>query len=142
MCSPAVIHSLEGRREQLLAQLAAIGNLRPGSLTERYRKCGKPNCHCATEPNGGHGPSFSLSRQVKGKTIIRIIPREAVAETRAQLAECQRFRSLSAELIEVSERLCDARLKHHKQVSSETAQAEKGGSRARSQRKSRRRSGP
>lgn len=139
MPPPAQIDSLQECREQLLAELAAIGDLRPGSLTERYRKCGKPTCHCATDGTAGHGPSFSLSRQVQGKTVTRIIAPAAVAQTRAQLAECQRFRALSAELIEVSERLCDARLKR-KKASSETATAEKGGSRAPSRRKSRPRS--
>jgi len=136
MATPAEIDALEKRRKQLLAELAAIGELRPGSLTERYRKCGKPTCHCATEVTGGHGPSFSLSRKVEGKTVTRIIPSAAVAETREQLAEYQRFRGLSAELIEVSERLCDLRLRA-RQTGSETAAAEKGGSRERSKRPSR-----
>lgn len=125
MSTPSEIDDLQRRREKVLADLAAIGDLRPGSLTERYRKCGKPNCHCATEPNGGHGPSFSLSRQVKGKTVTRIIPPVAVAETRDQIAEYQRFRALTGEFIEISERLCDARLRV-KKTSSDTAAAEKG----------------
>lgn len=138
MATPAEIDALQKRREQLLTELAGLGELRPGSLTERYRKCGKPTCHCATEASGGHGPSYSLSRKVEGKTVTRIIPPAAVAETREQLAEYQRFRALGAELIEVSDRLCDARLRM--KASSETAAAEKGGSRARSRRKSRPRS--
>jgi len=32
------------KREQLRAGLAQISDLRPGSLTARFRKCGKPNC--------------------------------------------------------------------------------------------------
>lgn len=133
------IEALEQRRERLLADLAAIDDLRPGTLSKRYRKCGKPNCHCATDPDGGHGPSFSLTRQCQGKTVTRVIPRQAVDQTRAQLAECQRFRNLCAKLIDVSEQLCDARLRH-KKASSKTAQAEKGGSRACSKRRSRRKS--
>lgn len=139
MPTPIHIDALEKRRERLLAALSAIGDLRPGSLTERYRRCGKPTCHCATEDAAGHGPSFSLSRQVHGKTVTRIIPAAAVARTRAQIAECQRFRRLCSEIIEVSERLCDARLKRN-QAASATATAEKGGSKTRSKRKSRPRS--
>lgn len=139
MPMPAGFDALRERRDQLLTELAAAGDLRPGSLVERYRKCGKPNCHCATEPQGGHGPCWSLTRHVKGKTITRIIPPTAVAETRDQLAEYHRFKELSAELIEVSERLCDARLRA-KKATSQTAAAEKGGSRKRSRRKSRPRS--
>ena len=40
---------LVAEREQLRRQLAEIGDLRPGSLVVDYRKCGKPNCHCAAE---------------------------------------------------------------------------------------------
>ena len=35
------------RRAALCAELASIGEFRPGSLQSRYRRCGKPSCHCA-----------------------------------------------------------------------------------------------
>jgi hypothetical protein len=35
------------RNEQRKAGLAQTSDLRPGSLTARFRKCGEPNCHCA-----------------------------------------------------------------------------------------------
>ncbi len=124
---------LEKRRDEIRAKLASIGDLRPGSLTPRYRKCGKPNCHCATEEGGGHGPSWSLTRQVGGKTATRIIPPSAVAQTQAQIAECRRLRRLTRELVEVSEGICEAKL-----TASATADevVKKRGSKRRSTRKS------
>ncbi len=105
------VAALEQRREELNRQLAQIGEMRPGSLVKRYRKCGKPNCRCARPGERGHGPSFSLTRQVEGKTVTRVIPAGAAVErTRAQIAEYRRFRRLVVELVEVSERLCQARL--------------------------------
>jgi hypothetical protein len=101
---------LETRRAELRAELASIGDLRPGSLVGRYRKCGKPNCHCASDRGGGHGPSWSLTWKVDGKTMTRIIPADAVEQTREQIAEYQRLRRLTRELIEVSERLCEVGL--------------------------------
>ena len=124
------LENLQKRRQEVLSELAAIDDLRPGSLVERYRKCGKPNCHCANEPGGGHGPSWSLTRTVAGKTVTRVIPVAAVAQTREQIAEYHRFKELTNELIEVSTQICDARLRLNK-ASSETAQAEKGGSKKR-----------
>ena len=56
------LQALEVRREELRQQLASLGDLRPGSLVGRYRKCGKPNCHCAEDGSQGHGPSWSLTR--------------------------------------------------------------------------------
>lgn len=103
---------LAARRQALRAAISELGDLRPGQLTARFRKCGKPNCHCATPGDPGHGPSYSLTRVVAGKTVTRIIPAgPAVAQTRAQLEEYRRFRALSHELVEVSEALCDASLK-------------------------------
>jgi hypothetical protein len=86
--------------------------MRPGSLTERFRKCGKPSCHCARKGSAGHGPLYSLTHPVKGKTVTRTIPRgPAVERTRHQIAEYQRFRTLVRELVAVSEQLCDLQLR-------------------------------
>ena len=60
---------LEQRRGELKAKLAQVGDLRPGSLVERYRRCGKAGCHCAARGAEGHGPSLSLTRAVGGKTV-------------------------------------------------------------------------
>jgi hypothetical protein len=40
------LKALRDKRDQLTASLAHIDDLRPGFLTARFRKCGKPNCHC------------------------------------------------------------------------------------------------
>lgn len=103
---------LQLKRDQIKAQLAQIGDLRPGSLVERYRRCGKSSCHCAQKDARGHGPSYSLTRPVGGKTMTRIIPRGApVAQTRAQIAEYHRFRDLVRQLVSVSEQICEAELR-------------------------------
>src|SRR3972149_2031228 len=137
MRSPAdKVQSLVQRRADLKAQVVQVGDLRPGSLVERYRRCGKPGCHCAGRGSDGHGPSWSLTREVAGKTGTRVIPPEAVARTREQIAEYRRFRGLVRELIETSEQLCDAKLDAEVATSAEAA--EKGGSR----RSSRERSSP
>lgn len=100
------------KRDHLLSELARIGDLRPGSLVERYRQCGKSSCHCAAKGARGHGPSYSLTRAVKGKTTTHVIPPgPAVEHTREQIAEYHRFRDLARDLIEVSERLCDLQLR-------------------------------
>lgn len=108
------------KRDHLRAQLAEVGDMRPGSLVERYRKCGKPSCHCARKGAPGHGPSYSLTHPVKGKTVTRIIPLgPAVEHTRRQIAEYQRFRTLVRELVAVNEKLCDLQLRPAEDPSSE-----------------------
>ncbi|MCC6133156.1 MAG: hypothetical protein IT186_24765 [Acidobacteria bacterium] len=131
---PNDIQTLEQRRAELKAKLSEVGDLRPGSLTERYRRCGKTGCHCAGMDSEGHGPSWSLTREVGGKTVTRVIPARAVAQTREQIAEHRRFRGLVRELVESSEQLCDAKLET-RQAAPEEAD-EKGGSGKHSTRKS------
>ena len=96
------IAALEQRRPHLLGEIAATGEMRAGSRTARYRRCGTAGCHCAQPGDPGHGPVLSLTRQQGGKTITRIIPSHAAAETRARIAEHRRFRQLSKALVEVS----------------------------------------
>ena len=102
--------TLERRRAQVLDQLASVGEMRAGSLTARFRRCGKSGCHCARPDDPGHGPVLSLTRHENGKTVTRIIPAHAEAETRARIAEHRRFRRLSKELVAVSTALSEARL--------------------------------
>ena len=132
------VKGLEARREAIRRELASLGDLRPGSLFERYRKCGKPTCHCAREGDPGHGPNWVLTSRVNGRALTRAIPSGAVAETRAQIEECKRLRALTAELIEVSEGLCHARLSSGREAGRE---AKKGASREPSRSSSARRLG-
>ena len=104
------ILDLQKKRSQLKAKLGEIGDMRQGTLSERYRKCGKPNCRCAREQAYAHGPSFSLTRGVGGKTVTRIIPKAAVELTKGHLGQYQEFRRLNKEYVEVSELICEAKL--------------------------------
>jgi hypothetical protein len=111
MSHPSQLEVLQAKREQLKARLVEIGDMRPGSLVERFRKCGKPTCHCAEKEAAGHGPCYSLTHAVEGKTVTRVIPQGvAVEHTRQQIAEYHRFRDLVRELITVSAQICDAQV--------------------------------
>ncbi|MDE0102748.1 MAG: hypothetical protein OXN89_10245 [Bryobacterales bacterium] len=110
MAAQSDTSALQERREELLARLSALGDLRPGSLVQSYRRCGKANCFCTDKQHRGHGPYSLLTRKVAGKTRTRSIPASQVAATQAQVSECQRLRRLVAELIEVSDELCQSRL--------------------------------
>jgi hypothetical protein len=106
------LEALLRHRDQLKTQLASVGDMRPGSLVARFRKCGKPSCHCAKDDDPGHGPSYSLTHAVAGKTVTHVIPPGAAVErTREQLDEYHRFRELVQQLIAVSEQICDRQLR-------------------------------
>jgi len=107
------LQALLDKRHQLAASLAHVEDLRPGFLSARFRKCGKPNCHCAQKDSPGHGPSYSLTHRVAGKTVTQIIPQgPAVERAKAQIAEYHRFRNLVRELILVSEQICSAQVRN------------------------------
>jgi hypothetical protein len=106
------LETLLVQRNQLKDRISHIGEMRPGSLVARFRKCGKPSCHCAKKGAKGHGPCYSLTHAVSGKTRTRVIPQgPAVDRTRQQVEEYQRFRGLVQQLVAVSERICDLQLR-------------------------------
>ena len=98
------------RRDRIQQEFVSVGDLRPGSLTRRFLQCGKPRCRCRRDGATGHGPYWSLTFKVQGKTVTRSIPKTAVERTREQIAEHRRFRALAAEFVDLSEQLCQARL--------------------------------
>jgi hypothetical protein len=63
------LEALRDRRDQLAASLARVDDLRPGFPTARFRKCGKPNCHCAQRDSPGHRPPYSRTHRLAEKRV-------------------------------------------------------------------------
>jgi hypothetical protein len=71
----------------------------------------------------GHGPSYSLTHRVAGKTVTQVIPQgPAVERAKAQIAEYRRFRHLVRELIVVSEQICSAQVRDSEAAPASEAQ--------------------
>ena len=125
---------------QLVAELADAKPMRRGSLSERMVKCSKPGCPCDEDPDARHGPYFSLTRAVEGKTRSRYLTPEQAVLARRQIEAGHAFRAGLEKLWEGCEAWADSQLEVSPAVPSE--EAEKGGfrraSKTRSQRKSRR----
>ena len=128
MSSSPSLTALREQRATLLSEIAAIEEFRPGSLVGRYRKCGKPTCHCAREGDPGHGPSWSLTRAVKGKTVTKIIPVDLVEATQEHIERYRQLQRLWHEYTELNVRICDALLEEGHGESDSPEGAEKGGS--------------
>lgn len=100
---------LEQQRAELYGQLAATGDLRPGSINPTYRKCGKPNCACARPGHPGHGPRWLWTRSVGGRTRTRQLAPAELDKVRAELASYRQFAALSEQIVAVNEAICEAR---------------------------------
>jgi hypothetical protein len=132
------------RVRALAAQFGAPTAMRRGSLSERYVKCSKPGCRCAEDPTARHGPYYSLTRGVEGRTRSRWLGAEQAEVARRQLAAGQQFRAQVDAYWAACEAWADAQL--DTPAAPPVAAGEKGGSRRPSTRrrsaKSRRSSGP
>ena len=55
----------------LAQQLSDPKPMRRGSVSERYVKCNKEGCPCGDSEEDRHGPYYSVSRVVGGRTQSR-----------------------------------------------------------------------
>lgn len=104
------LEELETQRVSLYEQLAATGDFRRGSVSENYRRCGKPSCHCAQPDDPGHGPRYLWTRTVAGRgSRGRQLSAGEVGKVRRELANYQRFADVSARIVEINEAICETR---------------------------------
>lgn len=125
---------------QLATQLADAKPMRRGSLSERTIKCGKPGCACAHDPKARHGPYYSLTHAVKGKTHSRFLTAEQADLVRQQIDTGRQFRGRVDALFDACERWADTQLTDVS--ASPGGEAKKGGSHRISRTKSSRKSEP
>ena len=91
-------------------QILELGDFRSGSITAISGRCGKPNCRCRQPNQPGHGPNFRLTRKIKGKSISEtFFSAVELRKAQREVEAFHRFRRLSQELLEVNEKICQAR---------------------------------
>jgi hypothetical protein len=135
------LSELEALRDRLFARLAAVGDFRRGSVTVNYRRCGKPNCACAAPEHPGHGPRFLWTRtEGRRKRVGRQLAAEEVGKVRLEIGRHAEFEEVSAQIVEVNERICEARPRSGS-AASPVPEGEKEGSSPRSRKRSPPRSG-
>jgi len=90
------------RRQQILAEIAALGFCLPGSVVDRISRCGNPNCRCQTDPAYRHGPYRSWTRKVAGKTVTRNLSEHQLQRYQDWFDNDRRLRALVGELEQLS----------------------------------------
>ena len=78
------MQDLEKKYDRLKEQLTKIGHVCIGSINTVYTKCGNDYCECSKDETKRHGPYYSWTRKIKGKTISKRLSKK-------QVIECQKF---------------------------------------------------
>ena len=112
--------------------------MRRGSVSERSIKCGKAGCACSKDPEARHGPYYSLTQAVAGKTHSRFLTAEQAAVAQQQIAAGREFRQQVDTYWEVCEQWADAEMELPPAASS--GEVQKKGSKRRSKTTSSRKS--
>ena len=104
------------RRRKLLSEVERLAKVAVfGTLSETYRTCGRPGCHCQ---RGGpkHGPHLNVSyRGEKGKTTGYYVPKGAAEATREGVAAWQELQECLRELAELNK---ERNLRHAREADS------------------------
>ena len=128
---------LEAERDRLYAQLSVVGDFRRGSVSENCRKCGKPNCACAAPDHPGHGPRFLWTRSAgRGRPSAVQLAAGEVGKVRREVARHAEFAATVEQIIEVNEKICEARPAAGSGCALRCRRAKKGALRRRSRRRS------
>jgi len=75
---------LRQRKYQVVRRYQLPEDLLPGCLSQTHRRCGRPNCHCASDQGPGH-PIWFLTFMSGGKRRVERIPKEWVEDVRRQV---------------------------------------------------------
>ena len=92
------------------AQLAALGDLRPGSLSTQWNVCGTPGCRCKATPPEKHGPYYQVSFTRKGKSSSKFVRKEDLAAVRRELKNYEGMKMLMDRWIDLATELSNLRL--------------------------------
>ena len=84
------LDEIRKRIHQIKAELAAVDDLRPGSLTRQYK-----------DPKNQSGAYYQLSytRQMKSRT--EYVARDCVREVRREIANYKRFKALTEQWVDL-----------------------------------------
>ncbi|HZD66215.1 MAG TPA: DUF6788 family protein, partial [Acidimicrobiales bacterium] len=59
----------EERKREILAEIAALGSVAPGSIVARRTRCQRQGCHCRADPPSLHGPYPTWLRRINGRPV-------------------------------------------------------------------------
>ena len=106
--------ALKNRIQKIKRQIAALGELRPGALSQQYNICGNPSCRCKATPPVKHGPYYQISFTWKRKSTTQFVRDDDVPEAQQQLENYRQLRELVDEWVTLSVELCRLRIRERR----------------------------
>lgn len=94
---------LRARRRELVQSLPDLEELLQGSVIERRKRCGKPNCRCAEGEL--HGPYMYLSTRAEKRTRLDYVPEDWTGWVRRRVENFRRVQQVMSEVAEINREL-------------------------------------
>ena len=79
-----------------MRELTRIDLICSGTLLERTKVCGKPNCRCATDPDARHGPYFEWSWREDGTLRHKVLSAEQAQRLKCSIKNYRTVQRLLA----------------------------------------------
>jgi Family of unknown function (DUF6788) len=117
-----IVPEIPSSVRELATVLSQPKPMRRGSVSARTMKCGKASCPCQEDPKARHGPYYSLTRPVAGKTQSRYLSPEQAELARRQIEEGHKFREQVEHYREACEQWADAQLEGSQAAAPEAAE--------------------
>lgn len=98
---------LLNERGKILQDMTLLGEMRSGTISERYQKCSTKNCHCKTKGDRGHGPIYALSYYDDNGKLhsLNMKPGKQLDLIRSHIDNYHRYKELSKRFIRVNNEL-------------------------------------
>jgi hypothetical protein len=90
------------RRAAIAAEIAGLGPVVPGTISERRTRCAGEGCHCRADPPVLHGPYPTWTHQVAGRQVTRTLSAEEAEALRPSIDSNRRLHQLVKELEAIS----------------------------------------
>jgi len=101
------IFKLQLKRKNLFKKLSKIGDLRRGSISANFRKCGQKKCICAKTGHPGHGPQYLWTTTIKGKSYAKNLKLgPELQKYKEETDNYRKFMKIYEEIIQVNEEIC------------------------------------
>jgi hypothetical protein len=88
------IKKIYARIDRIKKSLSAVDYVCSGTILKRMKKCGKPSCRCAKDPNARHGPYIEWGHMVEGKLVHRVVSPEQAAKLQQGIENYRKVKKL------------------------------------------------